>query len=209
MSKQMMKLATLVGAALAMMGGVANAESQYGYNAAGAGSLTATARVNITVNTPKLILLRVGGSGGTAEAVALNASLSGGIPGGVASPADGTNTATGWNEAVPVWTNATATQITASAWTNSSGGGKVTSAVTTPFAVGSGLTAANIEVASTTVSGGGLAHPGLNTGTSVDSPFARNTVASSTWVYSVSAAVLAGVASGANSQVVTYTATTL
>lgn len=206
MNQSMMKLATLAGAALALTCGVVNAESTYGYTATGAGTISATAKVNITVTTPKLILLRVGASGSAAEAVALTASLTS-IPGGATSVTAGNSQASGWNDGVPTLTGATVAAITAAAWTNASGGGKVSSAVTSAFT--NGLTAASITVASTTVSGAGLAHPGTDTGTSVETSFARNAVASSTWVYSIAGSALAGIAGGADTQVVTYTATAL
>ena len=185
------------------------AESTYGYNAAGAAGATATARVNINVTVPTLILLRVGSDAGTVDTVTLAVQPSPGIPGGVASPLSaGNNLATGWDGTAPIMAaTATPATLTASAWTNSAGGGNVTGAVTTAFPAASGLTAADIVV--TSAGAGTLAHPGANTGTFTPTAFARNTVVSSTWAYSLSAAGLANAAAGSHTQVVTYTATAL
>jgi hypothetical protein len=112
-----------------------------------------------------------------------------------------------------VTTLAAARTLTATAWTNATGAG-LTGAVTTPFAAGSGLTAADVVV----TSDGDLAHPGANTGAfgagTVPSPFTtttipRNTVRTATWTYSLSAAGLAAAAAGTHSQTVTYTASAL
>ncbi len=185
------------------------AESTYGYNAAGAAGATATARVNINVTVPTLILLRVGSDAGTVDTVTLAVQPSPGIPGGVASPLSaGNNLATGWDGTAPIMAaTATPATLTASAWTNSAGGGNVTGAVTTAFPAASGLTAADIVV--TSAGAGTLAHPGANTGTFTPTAFARNTVVSSTWAYSLSAAGLANAAAGSHTQLVTYTATAL
>ncbi len=202
-------LATAAGAAMLLVSPTLQAESTYGYNAAGAAGATATARVNINVTVPTLILLRVGSNADTVDTVTLAVQPTPGIPGGVASPLTaGNSQASGWDGTAPIMAaTATPATLTAFAWTNSAGGGNVTGAVTTAFPAASGLTAADILV--TNGGTGTLAHPGANTGTFTPTTFARNTVVSSTWAYSLSAAGLANAAAGSHTQVVTYTATAL
>jgi hypothetical protein len=202
-------LASASAAAMLLASPTLQAESTYGYNTAGAAGATATARVNINVTVPTLILLRVGSDAGTVDDVTLAVQPSPGIPGGAASPLSaGNNLATGWDGTAPIMAaTATPATLTAFAWTNSAGGGNVTGAVTTAFPAASGLTAADIVV--TSAGAGTLAHPGANTGTFTPTAFARNTVVSSTWAYSLSAAGLANAAAGSHTQLVTYTATAL
>jgi len=204
-------LASAGAAALVLTSTGLQAESTYGYNPAGAAGATATARVNINVTVPTLILLRVGSNAAVVDTVTLALQPNPGIPGplGAASPLTaGSSQASGWDGTAPIMSaTATPATLTAIAWTNSAGGGNVNGAVTTPFAAASGLTAANILV--TSGGGGSLAHPGADTGTFAATPFARNTVVSSTWAYSMNPAGLAAAAAGSHTQVVTYTATAL
>lgn len=203
-------LSAVVVGILAFEGSNAMAESTYGYNAAGTGPVTATARLNVTVNVPLLILLRVGSAALPVDTLTFNATVSGGIPGGPAALTAGSNQAATWNGTAPTFVATAATNsVTAFGWTNSTGGGRVTCAVTTPF-TGS-LTGASVTVASTPIANGGLAHPGADTacGAGPQTTFARNTLVSSTWTYSVSAAGLTAATPGANTETVTYTATTL
>jgi hypothetical protein len=192
------------------MSGAALAESTYGYNAAGAGPVTATAKVKVTVNVPLLILLRVGSAGAVVDNVVLQAAF-GGSAGLPATLTAGNSQAASWDGTAPTGTlTATPTNLTAYAWTNAAAGGSLNGAVTTPFA-GTilGLTAAAITVTGTPVSGGGLAHPGANTGTFAAVSFAHNTLVSSTWAYGISAATLATLGAGSDAETITYTATTL
>lgn len=205
------RAAILAGALLALTASLgARAESQYGYDPAGTGARTASAKLNINITIPKLILLRVGSSGATVDTAGLTAALNTGIPGGANNPlTDGNNNASGWDATAPIWTTATSSAVQAWAWTNASGGGKVDGAVTTALGAGIGLSATDIAVASTVVSGGGLAHPGTDTGTNASTNFARNSIVSSNWVFSVPATALAGAAAGSYTQQMTYTASTL
>jgi len=215
MMKMNVKLSVIAVAVLASgsLSNAALAESTYGYNAAGAAAaVKANARLDITVKVPKLILLRVGSSGATVDEVVLQGVFAGGIPGGVASLADGSNQPTGWDGTAPAAMTLTSTpaNVTAYAWTNANGGGSLDGAVTTAFAgTITGLTAANIEVTSTTVGLNGLAHPGTDTGTFTPTTFLRNTLVSSTWAFSIPTAILPTLGSGTDTQRVTYTATTL
>ena len=161
-------LGSAVIAALGMSHSVL-AESQYGYNAAGAGPVTAQARLNVEVKVPLMILLRVGSSGNTPDTVTLQGGFSGGIPGGVATPTDGSNLATSWDGTAPTQTlTSTPASVQAYAWTNASGGGDLDGVATlTAGTTSTGVTLNQIEVTSTVVSGGGLAHPGANLGLSL------------------------------------------
>ena len=80
-------LATLTLAA----GPVAMAESQYGYATAPATIVTATARVNLAINVPKLILLRVGSTTAGGDTLTWNSSFD--IP---PTPAIGNNQNYAW-----------------------------------------------------------------------------------------------------------------
>jgi hypothetical protein len=208
MKTQPRALTAAMGLGMVLVSGSAVAESQYGYDAAGgAGAVTAQSQLNIKITVPKLILLRVGAQAAITDAT-LTAALSGGIPGGAVVPADGSNVAANWNGTAPVWADASSGNVQAWAWTNAKNGGRVSASADAGL-TGSGLTPGNITVASTAVTGGGLAHPGTNTGTNVNTDFTSNTLVSSTWVFSVSAAGLAGAYAGSYTQVMTYTATTL
>lgn len=199
-------------AVLAVLGSpTAFAESNYGYSAAGTGIVSANARVNLRINVPKLILLRVGSSGAVADTVTFTVAPNPGIPGGIAAAAlaSGNNRATGWNGTAPVMgATAAPANVTAYAWTNALGGGNVSFAMSTPFTTG-GLTGASITVASAPVSGGGLAHPGATLAAATPTAFPANSLRSSTWTYGLSAAALASVTAGTHNATVTYTATSL
>lgn len=192
--------------------GTAQAESQYGYSAAADAQVSAQANVDIQLTVPRLILLRVGSSGDTVDTVSFQAALDTGIPGGVdvASIADGTNQATGWNGTAPAFVpNATGATLRAFAWTNSNGGGSLTGTSTGGF-IGNGAPSASaITVSSAVVTGAGLAHPGANVETFTPVTFARNTLLASDWTYAIDGAALAGISAGTYTQTVTYTATTL
>jgi len=217
MKPSIRRLATVAAVSTLFCSGLAQAESQYGYDpAGGAGARTATARVTITVNTPKLILLRSGASAAGAEAVTLNNGIAGAIPGGAITPGAATNNAVAdWDGTAPSFAGATAGAVRAYAWTNALNGGSLTGAITTAFAGTTGVTDAMIDVASTTVSGGGLNHPGGASTTTAAAnlatatTFARNAVRSADWVYSISAVNGAAIAAGSDSMTITYTATTL
>jgi hypothetical protein len=185
------------------------AESQYGYDTATGNTVTAKARVNVTVNVPKLILFRVGSDNTTIDTVTISATPS--IPAVPTTPVVGNNTNVSWSGAAPTFTGSASGNVLAvSAWTNSSGGGSVGCAVTTTFPAASGLAGSNITVGS----GAGLAHPGTDTSCPVatTTTFAKNTAVSGTWTYGINAAGLTALASapaGSYTETVTYTATSL
>ena len=204
---------TLIALAVATLAIASNntafAESTYGYNAAGAGTVTATAKVTTTVAIPKLILLRVGSDDTAVDTVTFNASFIGGIPGGIAAAAltNGNNQASGWNKSAPLSAVLTPAPVLATSWTNSSGGGQLTCSVTTPFNAVSGITSADIAVANTApLAGGSLLHPGGTTACSGSTSFAKNAVVGSSWTYTLAAT---NPSAGSYTETITYTATSL
>jgi hypothetical protein len=195
-------------AALTMLSPGVQAESTYGYRAAGGAGPTARARVDFEVRVPMLILLRVGSSGSTIDKITISAGPSGGIPGGLTALSNGNNRASDWDGSAPILGGtATPASLTSYAWTNSVGGGSVTG-VLTGLNTG-GLTGASIEVASAPSIGGGLAHPGATLAAFSPVAFGPNTLVSSTWTYSLSAAAISSVTAGVHTGRVTYTATSL
>lgn len=213
--KKLTSIALAATAFMVLSQGAAQAESTYGYNSAGAGVVTATARLNVSVAVPKLILLRVGSDAATVDTVALTATLNPGIPGGLAAAAvtaagNVNNAATGWDKTAPIFTAAAGTPVLAASWTNSSGGASVDCTVTTAFTPASGLLSTHITVATSAPLGGGaLAHPGANTACGTPTTFAKNTLVGSTWTYAITAAGLAAASAGINQETLTYTATSL
>ena len=195
-------LAILAGACLSLLGTNALADSTYGYNAAGTG-VAANARLNLVINVPKLILLRVGSSGATVDTLTWNSGLT-----WVTAPAtltDGDNQATNWDGAAPTVTITNPADVSAFAWTNSSGGGSLAYAAT-PFAAG-GPTLGDITVASAP----GLAHPApspLAATSTGATAFARNTLATGIWSFALGGTPAAWTA-GQYTSTVTYTATSL
>jgi hypothetical protein len=198
--KNSLKLLSIIAAAALTAGG-AHAESQYGYDATGAGVRSASAQLNVTVNIPKLILLRVGTSGATVDTATLNASIATGIPGGVANPLANGSNSTGWDGTAPVWNAADSGTVQAWAWTNSSGGGRVTASGTGGIST--------ITVGNSAPINGGLAHPGATLSGVGQTDFSPNTVVSSLWTYSMTAAALAAAPAGVQTRLMTYTATSL
>ena len=197
-------LAILAGACLSLLGTNALAESTYGYNAAGTGVVTANARLNLVINVPKLILLRVGSSGATVDTLTWNSGIT-----WVTAPAtltDGNNQATNWDGTAPgTGTTANPAAISAFAWTNSSGGGSLAYAATAFGAGGPAL--GDITVTSAP----GLAHPApspLAATSTGATAFARNTLATGIWSFALGGTPAAWTA-GQYTSTVTYTATSL
>ena len=201
------KLSAMAVAGLLVAAGGAMAESQYGHSSTGAGQVSANATLTVTVNVPKLVLLRVGASG-TTQSVATLQGAFGQIPGGVTAPLnDGSTQPSGWDGTAPVITSAATSTVRAYAWTNSAGGGALTAS--TP---GDTLGAA-VTVTSGNALNGGLNHPGANLSAGVLSaasvPFAKGAVRASDWTFSISGAAMTTMDAGSVSQTLVYTATTL
>ena len=196
-------LAILAGACLSLLGTNALAESTYGYNAAGTGVVTANARLNLVINVPKLILLRVGSSGATVDTLTWNSSITWATAPGTLT--DGDNQATNWDGAAPTVTITTPADVSAFAWTNSSGGGSLAYAADA-FAAG-GPTLGDITVTSAS----GLVHPApsplaaASTGATV---FAKNILATGSWGFALGGTPDTWTAGQYTSQI-TYTATSL
>ena len=196
-------LAILAGACLSLLGTNALAESTYGYNAAGTG-VAANARLNLVINVPKLILLRVGSSGATVDTLTWNSGIT-----WVTAPAtltDGDNQATNWDGTAPgTGTTANPAAISAFAWTNSLGGGSLAYAATA-FGAG-GPTLGDIAVTSAS----GLVHPDpspLALASTGATAFARNTLATGRWSFALGGTPDTWTAGQYTSQI-TYTATSL
>lgn len=203
-------LLPLVAALAVISNPVAHAESQYGYSPSGAAGVTATARVNIQVNVPTLILLRVGPATGIptltfAATPGVNTAPTAATLGGLAG--DTSNAAADWDGTLPTFTAPTTQTLRAYAWTNSAGGGQLGMTTTVNTILG-GITPADITVTAVGVSGALPAHPANTAGTTVGS-FARNVLHSADWTYGISAATLAGAAAGSYEQQTVYTATAL
>ena len=196
-------LAILAGACLSLLGTNALAESTYGYNAAGTG-VAANARLNLVINVPKLILLRVGSSGATVDTLTWNSGLTWATAPGTLT--NGNNQPTDWDGAAP--TAATTTNpadVSAFAWTNSLGGGSLAYAATA-FGAG-GPTLGDITVTSAV----GLAHPtpvALATDSTGPATFTKNALATGTWSFALGGSPTAWTAGQYTSQI-TYTATSL
>ena len=197
-------LAILAGACLSLLGTNALAESTYGYNAAGTGVVTANARLNLVINVPKLILLRVGSSGATVDTLTWNFGITWVTAPGTLT--NGDNQATNWDGADPTAVTTTnPADVSAFAWTNSSGGGSL-AYTAAAFAAG-GPTLGDITVTSAV----GLAHPtpvALATDSTGPATFTKNALATGTWSFALGGTPTAWTAGQYTSQI-TYTATSL
>jgi hypothetical protein len=186
-------------AVLGLAAVTAHAESTYGYNSAGAGTVTAIARLNISVAVPKLILLRVGSANTTIDTLTWAGTAS--IPATPTTPANVNNTAVNWDGTAPtIGAGTNPAAVTASAWTNA-GTGTINCAMGAWSATG-GPTNANFTVASV----GTLAHPGANLGACASTAFTSNAVQTSSWTYSLGGTPASWSANTYTNQI-TYTAT--
>lgn len=180
---------------LALVAGPAMAESQYG---SGTGTITAQAKVNLSVTVPKLILLRVGSTNTTVDTMTWTSTLS--VPGVPTTPlASVNNTGVDWNGAgSTVATASTASTLTVYAWTNA-GAGTINCALGTWNAAGG---PANADLTVTTT--GTLPHPGANLGACASTSFPSNVVATGTWAYALGGTPAKWVAN-AYTNTITYT----
>jgi hypothetical protein len=200
--------AVMAAATLAVAGGSAVAESQYGYDAAGTATVTAKGDLNIKVNVPKLVLLKIGTSSGTVDDATISGTF-GTVPGGGATLADGSNVATDWDGTAPSFAAAgSSSPVQVRAWTNAIGGGSLAGTVQTAFPI-TGMDAMVTVANSAPAAGGSLVHPGANLATSTPTTFTRNTLVGSLWTFRISAANLLTLPAGSYSQLMRYTATTL
>ncbi|RYF74975.1 MAG: hypothetical protein EOO22_05845 [Comamonadaceae bacterium] len=193
-------------AAVAAVTGSAMAESQYGYTTTTGAAVTAQARVTLSVVVPKLILLRVGGQGNTAELLNWTAPITWPTaPAG--APTAGVNLEANWTGGIPtVGTVTNPAAIPVFAWTNNTGGGSL-SYVASVFAPTGGPSLSNITV----TSAAGLAHPipaTLAAASTTPTAFAAGTVAGGSWTYSLTGSALTWTP-GTYTSTVTYTATSV
>jgi hypothetical protein len=189
---------TLVAVAVGLTAGNALAESTYGYNSAGTGTVTATARVNLSVTVPKLILLRVGSANTTVDTLSWAVGAS--IPAVPTSPVNGNNTGVNWDGTAPTLTSpASPAALNVFAWTNAAAG--TINCALGAWSQAGGPTNANFTVAVT----GTLPHPGANLGACASTAFGSNTLATGTWTYSLGGTP-GSWAAGAYTNVITYTA---
>lgn len=202
MNKILSTLAAAFVAGLALTSGVAMAESTYGYNSAGTGTVLATARVNLSVTVPKLILLKVGTAGAVVDTLSWTLGYS--IPATPTVPSvTGDSVAVVWSGAVPTSPAlASPAALAVSAWTNAA----TTSTVNCALGAWTGPAGGPVNADFTVVTGGTLSHPGLNLGACAATPFAKNTVATGTWTYSLGGTPATWPA-GTYTNVITYTAT--
>lgn len=212
------KIAIVSAIGLFLAGGKVLAESTYGYSSAG-GDVSASAHVSMKVTVPNLILLKVG-SAGAVNAADLQAwTISATIPAGSVSPSDGDEVAVTWDGTEPtISESGSPTALEAVAWTNGSGA-EIACEMGSWLVGGSASTAgpanSDFEVASTTVSGGGLTHPvsgdlgGCTTG-SAGTSFSSNALAKSTWTYSIKGTATPKLwKAGVYTNTITYTASSV
>jgi len=199
MNRRLNCLAAALCAGLALSSGTALAESTYGYNSAGGGTVTATARVNLSVTVPKMILLRVGSAGATTDTESWTVGAS--IPATPTVPAVTANSAAViWNGVAPTMTaSASPTALSVYAWTNATAG--TINCGLGAWSAAGGPTNANFTVTVT----GTLPHPGANLGACASTAITSNTLLTGTWQY-----VLGGTPgswlAGVYTNIVTYTA---
>ena len=189
-----MQILSLAGLALA--GGQALAESQYG---SGTGTITAQAKVNLSVTVPKLILLRVGSTNTTVDTVTWTSALS--IPGVPTTPITGNNTNVDWSGAAPTVTTSTAPHtLTVYAWTNARAG-----TINCAMGAWAPLTGGPANADFTVTTTGTLPHPGANLGACASTSFPSNAVATGTWAYTLGGTP-AGWVANTYTNTITYTA---
>jgi hypothetical protein len=202
MKTQLRALTAAIGLGMVLASGSAMAESTYGYNDQNSNNVYATAHLKITVKIPKLILLRVGTGDATVDELIFSATAT------ITSivPTAGTNAsalAGDWNGTAPtIGVAVPASTVGAYTWNNSSGGGNLVCAVTSPF---TRLAASNVTVSAA----GSLAHPGAHTGCGDTVTLARNTLLIGAWTYTLDNTAVAAAAAGSDSEIITYTASTL
>lgn len=159
----------------------ARAESTYGYDASGAGTVTATAKVTLRVTVSKLILLKVGSAGAAASPLSWNVVQN--IPAASTQPTTtADNVSVPWDGNTPSSSTVTnPAALAVSAWTNAATTSTVNCAIGTWTGPAGGPANVNFAVAST----GTLGHPGTNLNACTATAFAKNTVATGTWAYTL------------------------
>ena len=95
-------LALIAGACLSLVGTNALAESTYGYSPGGGSAVTANARVDLTINVPKLILLSVGAAGTGITNLIWNAGPTWTTQPSTLPTTDVSNQANSWDGTAPI-----------------------------------------------------------------------------------------------------------
>jgi len=220
MNKHFKKLSLYAGTALALTAGsAAMAEQTIGVQTVAATAAIATAKVNVRVIVPKIVILRVG----AADATVSDVNFTLGLNPAVAGTPGNSLAYTGTTPPVFASTVATTNPVTAAgaltvaAWTNGAGTTLKCSlvALTGATAFATGATAAGVpgtnDITVASVTGAtNLQHPG-GTLTSCDgttnSAITNLTTMGGTFTYALASTNLASMASGTYGNVVTYTAT--
>ena len=202
------KPSLIVGAALAFVATFAQAEQTIGIQNPGATPAIATARVNVRVIVPKIVILRVGAADTTISDVNFTVGVTPAVTG-----APGNSLAYSGSIAPSLGT--TVATLATGAWTNVVGGAKLTCSLSalpgaTPFAAGA-TTGGVPGTDDITVVGTTPAHPGGSLtqckGTA-NSPITALNALAGTFTYSTGFTATA-ISSGTYGNIVTYTATTL
>ena len=221
MNKQFKILSLTAGITLALTGTAALAEQTIGVQTVAATPAIATARVNVRVIVPKIVILRVGAADATVSdvnfTVGFNPAITG-APGNSLAYAGGIPPTTLASTVASTNPTTTAGALTVGAWTNGASGASLTCALSvltgaTPFATGattSGVPGTS-EITVTSVTGAAnLQHPGTTlTGCdgTTNSTIPKLTTLGGSFTYALLATNLASMTTGTYGNVVTYTAT--
>jgi hypothetical protein len=217
MKKQLNALVVAMGSVLALISMPSLAEQTIGVQA-GATTAIATARVNVRVTVPKVVILRVGDANATVSDVDFTIGVGTGVPAAVGNSQAYTGAIAPAGGAVTVATTnptTTAGVLTVQVWTNASAGASLTCALTalagaTPFATGA--TAAGVPGTNDISVVSGTLHPTGNlagcNGTLTQAATAALTVNNNTFTYGTSFTPSA-INSGIYGNIATYSATTL
>ena len=202
--KLQLKTLSLAIASSALLVGTAWGESQMGVQPIGTPT-NASAGLNLAINVPNIVMLKVGAAGATVSTATMNVTSSAVSPGlsPVYGPFVGNNTVVDWDgTTAPTLTSSTST-IPVAAWTNTS------NAVITCTTALIGFAGADIVVGTATGSGLLLPHPLGATNLTCGGATAAlnvNTLYNSNYTYTAGSTLVGG-APGAYTGTVTYTIT--
>ena len=193
--------------------GVARAESTYGYNTTGGGTVTATARVNISIVVPKVVLLRVGTPGATRDTLTWNARVASGstaVNGDLVAPVGADSQPITWAGSDPVAVSLVSSTAAAgaSAWTNGSSVAVTCTSlpITASVAGATGPALTDLTVAATGA-GDNFAPPSADAAcTAGSTALTRGTTHNATWTYTLDATNASSWDAATYSTTITYTA---
>ena len=209
MNKQTKIIGALLGAALATASGVAVAESTYGYSPGANATVTASARINLSIAVPRLVLLRIGSAGAGIDTLSWSTTPSWNLGGQTPSVTTGASSPTNWDGGAPAFNyTVSPAAVNVFAWAN----GSSTTIACTATGLGSAPSApslADVSVTPGTVTNQ-LPHPATaNLGACGSStPIASNVLHDGTWTY-VLGGTPTGWTAGTYTGQVTYTAQSL